>query len=124
MDITPLIPEGRQIIQSYGPAGFKVSGQRYETGIAVTPENTDIWTKKQLNDLSIDDFMSILEKADSYDVCLLGTGAVSVFPESSLLKELKSKGLKPDIMDSGAACRTYNVLMAEGRRVIALLLPL
>lgn len=124
MDVTPLIPEGRQIIQSYGANSFKVSGERYETGLIVTPEKTQEWVNKDINDLDINDFSSLLSSIKNYDVCLFGTGVRTVFPDASLLKQLKEQGLKPDIMDSGAACRTYNVLMAEDRRVIALLLPL
>ncbi len=124
MDITPLIPEGRQIIQSYGLNGFKVSGHRFDKGVIVTPEKSWLWTNKSADQLDLDDFASVLSKADQYDVCLFGTGKSTLFPQAGLIKDLKAKNLKPDIMDTGAACRTYNVLMAEDRRVIALLLPL
>ena len=73
--------------------------------------------------LSVDDFSPLFDVLDDIDVVLLGTGKSLVFPEPSMKKALKEKGLHIEVMDSGAACRTYNVLMAEGRRVVAALLP-
>lgn len=124
MDVTPLIPEGRQIIQSYGAGGFKVSGEKYQTGLIVTPEKTTSWVNKSADELSMDDFKILISNSSQYDVFLLGTGQMSAFPPKELLQQLRKENVNPDIMDTGAACRTYNVLMAEGRRVAALLLPL
>jgi uncharacterized protein len=123
MDVTPLIPEGLQIIQSYSAAGFRISGQRYTQAIFVTPEKTQVWTdKKNIEELESRDFL-ILEE-DTSDIILIGTGTTFCFLPTPLQKSLREKGIKPDMMDSGAACRTYNVLMAEGRRVAVFLMPL
>ncbi|MCB9964146.1 MAG: Mth938-like domain-containing protein [Rhodospirillales bacterium] len=123
MDVTPLIPAGRQIIQSYGATGFKISGIRYEDAVMVTPEKTWVWTgKPSVQDLSAADFTDYLPPGNAYDVYLLGTGKTSTFLPAPLLRDLKSRQIHPDVMESGAACRTYNVLMAEGRRVVAFLL--
>jgi len=125
MDVTPLIPEGRQIIQSYGASGFKVSGTLYKGAITVFPEKTREWPAatdlSHLNDNSFEDLVTV---ADQIDVVLLGTGARSEFFPPKLKNSLKEKGLIVEAMDTGAACRTYNVLMAEGRRVAAALLPI
>lgn len=124
MDVTPLIPEGRQIIQGYGAHGFKVSGHVYEGAVLVFPETTRAWTEAGAFDsLSEQSFADLVSVADDLDVVLLGTGAKSEFFPPKLRKTLKDKGLSVEAMDSGAACRTYNVLMAEGRRVAAALLP-
>ena len=74
-------------------------------------------------DIGVYDFEVLFDKADIIDVVLFGTGAKSEFFPPALKQELKQKGLSVDAMDTGAACRTYNVLMAEGRRVAAVLLP-
>jgi uncharacterized protein len=125
MDVTPLIRQGQQVIQSYGRSGFKVNGQRYEQAIIVTAEETKLWTdKKHIADLQLDDFSVLFETKEPQDLYLLGTGETFTFPSADLLNSLKDKNIKPDIMDTGAACRTYNVLMAEGRYVTALLLPI
>ncbi len=125
MDVTPLIPEGRQIIQSYGTSGFRVNDEKYGQAICVTPEKTSPWCHKlHVNDLRIEDFSALFDEAKQYDVYLLGTGETGIFLPQNLLKELRANHIKIECMDSGAACRTYNVLMAEGRRIAALLLPL
>lgn len=125
MDVTPLIPEGRQIIQRYGADGFKVSGKLYEGAVFVFPEVTHDWpAARSFADLSVDTFDQLFSKSDEIDVVLLGTGRKGEFFPPKLRQLLKNKGLSVDAMDTGAACRTYNVLMAEGRRVVAALLPI
>lgn len=124
MDVTPLIPMERKIIQSYSSGGFKVSGVFYSGGVLVFPDKVQNWHSPQnFEDLSENDFAYVLEDKDNIDVVLLGCGAKALFLNPFLRQAIKAKGLNIDVMDSGAACRTYNVLMAEGRRVAALLMP-
>lgn len=118
MDVTPLVKEGAQIIQSYADGGFKISGTRYEGAVLVTPEDVKPWAIESFEALSVVDFQSI--KAD---VILLGTGAKMHFLPAELKQALSQEGLYLDVMDTAAACRTYNVLMTEDRDVIAALLP-
>ena len=123
MDVTPLVKEGQQIIQSY-TNGFRVSGQKYDESIIVFPEKTLSWNKKRdVSDLSIEDFIVLAEYAVDIDVVLLGTGSKIKFLSGDLRAKLKGDNLHIETMDTGAACRTYNVLVAEGRRVVAALLP-
>lgn len=127
MDVTPLIKSDAQVIQSYAGGSFRVSGAVYEGPIIVTSTSTAPWAldnkKSEVKGLSEDDFRELVDKADEIDVVLLGCGARRQFIDPALKKALKDKGLSVDVMDTGAACRTYNVLMAEGRRVVAALLP-
>ena len=125
MDVTPLIKEGAQIIQSYGGGQFRVSGQAFEGAVLVYPDKSVSWQgAKDFQSLSADDFDDVLTHAsEDVDVVLLGTGSVMKIIPPALRNALKDKGLSVDSMDTGAACRTYNVLMAEGRRVVAALLP-
>jgi uncharacterized protein len=124
MDVTPLVPEGRQIIQGYGAGGFRVSGQSYDGAIFVTPMKTTAWNVRSFSTLCESDFASLFDQSDEIDVVLLGCGAKGEFLAPKLRAALKDKGLSVDVMGTGAACRTYNVLMAEGRRIVAALLPL
>ena len=123
MEITPLIPAGRQIIQSYGGGRFRVSGQVHEQAVIVFPTSIIKWNYAgNAADLKAEDFAEVIAQAHEIDVMLLGCGAkMELLPE--LKKALKAQGLNIDSMDTGAACRTYNVLMAEGRRIAAALLP-
>lgn len=124
MDLTPLIPEGRQIIQSYSANGFKVSGTFYQTPVIVTPTATRSWdAPDDFSRLQEKDFGALTSMAEDIDVLLLGSGERGAFFPPGIRQSLKEKGLVVETMDTGAACRTYNVLMAEGRRVVAALLP-
>ncbi len=125
MDVTPLVKQGQQIIQSYSGGRFKVSGERHDGAIVVFPSETQDWapSSHDICDLSVDDFEAVLAAKDELDVILFGTGANQEFLQPALKTALKKNGVHVDVMDTGAACRTYNVLMAEGRRVAALLMP-
>ncbi len=124
MDVTPLIRSDQQVIQSYAGGQFRVSGAVYDHAILVTPQGTMTWEDPvdAIADLTLESFSQIIEMADEIDVVLLGCGAKMAFMDMALKKALSEKGLPVDVMDSGAACRTYNVIMAEGRRVVAALL--
>ena len=126
MDVTPLIRQDQQVIQSYAGGKFKVSNEVYEGAILVMEDKTELWDVAvitDVKDLTPDHFKPLIENADAIDVVLLGSGAVMAFMPKDLKTALKEAGLSVDIMDTGAACRTYNVLMAEGRRVACALLP-
>ncbi len=124
MDVTPLVKSDQQIIQSYAGGRFRVSGTTYDHAVLVSPSDTCEWTvsgpAEMLNE---EDFRPLLDRAEDIDVVLLGTGAKLVFISPALKNTLKKQGLSIEAMDTGAACRTYNVLMAEGRRVFAALIP-
>lgn len=124
MDVTPLIREGQQIIQSYRAGVFRISSISYESALLVYPEETLLWNGvSSFDDLTLETFAPLIARADDLDVVLLGMGSSMKFLDPAFKNALSAKGLPIDIMDTGAACRTYNVLMAEGRRVVAALLP-
>ncbi len=127
MDVTPFIKVGQQIIQAYAGGTFKVSSVLYDQPICVMPEKTVVWNVPQntpITDMTIEHFDVVTCQASDIDVVLFGAGATMVFLPRPLKAALKDAGLPSvDIMDTGAACRTYNVLMAEGRRVACVLLP-
>ena len=124
MDVTPLVRKGQQIIQSYAGGRFRISGTLYSGAVIVRPEETLIWdvSTHDAERLGESDFKALDFLEASADVILLGTGNSQVFLSPS--QKLVLRGLKPEPMDTGAACRTYNVLMAGGRRVAAVLLPI
>lgn len=125
MDITPLIPKGRQIIEAYGDNGFRISGMRYEGPLIVLPTQCLSWSIAGQEEFTESLFDPILElrKEIKIDLILLGTGA-KIRPVPKLVREiLHHQGLVIEPMDTGAACRTYNILLAEGRDICAALLP-
>ncbi len=126
MDITPLIRSDQQVIVSYAGGIFKVSGTSYNHAILVTPDKTLSWgigDIANVSELEEQHFSSLISRADEIDVVLLGCGKDMAFMPAELKLTLKKAGLSVDIMGTGAACRTYNVLLSEGRRVACALMP-
>lgn len=124
MDITPLIPQGRQIVQSYAEGRFRVSGQVYEGPVIVFTDRTVLWTAQSpVEKMGANDFAQVISESDNLDVVLVGCGRTMETIPFPLRQKLKDQGIALEFMDTGAACRTYNVLMAEGRRVAAAMLP-
>ncbi len=122
MDLTPLVPAGRQMIDSYGEGRFTVSGIVHVGSILIFPERTLAWQVGALAELDFESFGPILAARQILEVVLLGCGARLRDVPRALRQELRQSGLNVEFMDTGAACRTYNVLAAEDRRVAAALI--
>jgi uncharacterized protein len=124
MDVTPLIPEGKQLVDAYGDGGFKVSGTAYRGGIIVFPQVTLSWSVTDFAALVPADFTAVMEagRAGEISLMLLGCGPRMLLLPPPLRQTLRAAGIVSEVMDTGAACRTYNVLLAEGRQVCAAML--
>jgi len=123
MELTPVVPSGRQIIESYGPRGFRVTGVSYARSILVFPDATLDWQVFGIDDVTPDALRPVVERGGT-EILLLGCGIRMRPVPADLRLALKAAGIGLEPMDTGAACRTYNVLLAEDRRVAAaLLLP-
>lgn len=98
-----------------------VNGKRYDHSIAVSPEAVhDDWRVAGFDELSEAHFSYFLVLKP--EVLLLGTGANQHFPHPRLYRTLTDAGISVECMDTPAACRTYNILAAEDRKVIAAIL--
>lgn len=122
MDVTPLIPADRQVIDSYGVAGFHVSGTAYDGAILVFPDATQPWAVSAFAEVTAESLSPVMARGD-VQILLLGCGRRMQPVPPALRQALRQAGIIVDVMDTGAACRTYNVLLAEDRRVAAALLP-
>jgi uncharacterized protein len=122
MDVTPLIPADRQVIDSYGARGFHVSGAGYEGAILVFPDATIPWPVSGLAEVTPESLRPVIEHG-GIELLLLGCGRRMQPVPPGLRQALRQSGIVLEVMDTGAACRTYNVLLAEERRVAAALLP-
>ena len=123
MDITPLVPEGRQIIESYGDDGFSISGERYPGPVIVWPEGVATWAVSGIGAAAIETLDAVFAAEPPIEILLIGSGATFEMAPAALRSALGARGVSIESMDTGAACRTYNVLMAEDRRVAAALIP-
>jgi len=121
LDVTPLVAKDRQVIESYGASGFRVSGNFYDGAILVLPQATHSWPVASLGDISAATLARVIEAG--IQILLLGCGRHMLPVPPALRQELRAHGVVIDAMDTGAACRTYNVLLAEDRLVAAALLP-
>lgn len=120
MDITPIIPAGRQLIKGYGDRGFTISGGRWEGSVLVFPDRSLAWYPTSMAEITVDSLAPVLDA--SPELLLLGCGSSMLPLPSALRVLLREAGIKVEIMDTGAACRTFNVLLAEDRRVAAALI--
>ncbi|HVM79582.1 MAG TPA: Mth938-like domain-containing protein [Stellaceae bacterium] len=123
MDLTPIIPAGRQVIESYGAGGFRVTGVLHRGSILVFPDATLTWAARDLAEVTMETLGPVAARG-GIEILLLGCGERMRPVAPELRRELRAAGIVVDAMDTGAACRTYNVLMAEDRRVAAALLAL
>jgi uncharacterized protein len=126
MDLTPHIPADRQVIESYGRGGFRVSGINHAGAVIVFPETTVAWAPVSVLEITAESLAAVSARAgteQAVEILLIGCGARMVPLPQGLRAALRANGVAIEPMDTGAACRTYDVLMAEGRRVAAALLP-
>lgn len=103
-------------VDGYGPGFFRVEGQVLRGAVIVQATRAAEWA-------GFDDPAPLLALAGQVDVLFLGTGAEIAHAPADLRRALESAGLGVEVMNSPAACRTYNVLAAEGRRVALAVLP-
>jgi len=110
-------------IEGYGEGRIVVDGRGYRESLVVSPERLiPGWGPTSVDELTEGHLMPLVEL--SPQVIVIGTGQRQVFPDPRLYFSLVAQGIGVEIMDTGAACRTYNILMAEGRRVAAGLIML
>jgi uncharacterized protein len=121
MELTPVFPGGRQVIEGYGASGFRVAGVLYARPILVFPDATLEWPVSRIEEVTLQALRPVLERGGT-EILLLGCGARMQPVPAALRQALKAAGIGLEAMDTGAACRTYNVLLAEDRRVAAALL--
>jgi len=109
------------IIRAYGP-GHVVVNQRELTGSLILTPDTIIteWPPQSFEQLSARHFEQVAELG--CEIALFGSGGRQRFPDTPLLAALLERGTGIEVMDTAAACRTYNILAAEGRSVAAALL--
>lgn len=111
---------GLQLFSGYGAGFVAVNDVRYETGVVVSPQAVSTWNVSSIEALTAADFGFI--GALQPEIVILGTGAAQRFPRPELARALSATGVGIEVMDSRAACRTYNILATEGRKVVAAVL--
>lgn len=123
MDITPQVPEGRQLIQSYGGGRFRIAGTVHPGSVLVLRERTLPWPVTSVAEIVVGTLQPLLDMPATArpDILIVGCGPTMTIAPLDLRRSLKSAGIALEWMGTGAACRTFNILLAEERRVAAAL---
>lgn len=103
-------------IDGYGPGFFRIGGQVFEGAVLALPTGVVPWG-------GFEDLEALLQMADALDVVFVGTGGEMAHLPPDFRAALEEAGIGVEVMASPTACRTYNVLLSEGRRVGLALLP-
>ena len=124
MDVTTFVPKDKQVIDSYGAGHFRIAKIVHESSVIVFPDRTIIWPVAGIHEISLQSFIPVMTAKPTVDVLLVGCGLQMHRLGRELLREFLEEGIGVETMDTGAACRTYNALLAEGRYVVAALVML
>lgn len=122
MPESPRFLPGRHAIDAYGDGGFRFGAMSHRGSILILPSGIRAWSATAARDLDTADFALVFAEAGDIDVLLVGTGQTLMPISGPLHGSLREAGISADAMPTGTAARTYNVLMAENRRLAAALI--
>ena len=122
-DITPKIPEGKKVIDAYGGGGFTVNEEKIKSSILILPDEVVEFNAENLEQIDSSNFLTHIEaNISAIELILVGGGLATDFLDTNIEKFLRKNSVSVEYMDTGAACRTYNILLSEERKVAALLI--
>ncbi|HRD75171.1 MAG TPA: MTH938/NDUFAF3 family protein [Hyphomicrobiaceae bacterium] len=114
---------GQAPIDAYGNGGFRFAGMSHRGAILCLPSAILVWRPSAVDDIGEPDLAAVLAEPRAVKHLLIGTGLRFALPPRAILRRLADAGIGAEPMDTGAACRTYNILLSERRPVAAALLP-
>ncbi len=120
----PGFAPGRHPIEGYGAEGFRFAGMAHPGSILALPSGIRAWPVTDLSAVTEADLAPLIAERDAIEILIIGSGRKAMLPIGPLADRLREAGFRPDFMDTSAAARTYNVLLAEDRRVAALLVSM
>lgn len=110
------------LIQSHVKGAVRVRNLEYTSSLIVTPEQVVSWPITNISALNSDAFSGLFELDYQPELVILGTGESLIFPQPEQTSVLIKRAIGLEVMDTAAACRTYNILADDGRKVVALLI--
>lgn len=113
-----------QLIEAFGNHGFKLNGQRYEGSVIVFADHTESWPVTDWAVVQGDDFRPILQAKSLPEIVIAGCGERFEMVPKAIKRLFHDYGISIEAMDTGTACRTYNILLSEGRKVAAALVAI
>lgn len=121
MTQVPFYP-GRAPVDAYGNGGFRFAGMSHRGSILCTPSGIASWEPTRIEEVTLASLASVLVERNAIEFLILGSGTELRHANVEVRTGLAEAGVGLETMDTGAACRTYNVLLAEGRPVAAALI--
>ncbi len=122
MDISQPAARGGQLIQGYGDGRFRIAGRVYDGSVVVFTERSALWDIAPDGPVTFNALTPVIEAAESPDILLIGCGAAFAAEPPGLRRQLKTAGISLEWMATGAACRTFNILLSENRACAAALI--
>ena len=119
--VTSVPTATRNVITGYGDGGFRIGERRHEGSLIVFPDAVLVWPVTGMPDVTPVTLAEVAARSALVDILLIGCGDASEVPSRDVRDFLRPRGIVVDAMTTGAACRTYNILMAEKRLVAAAL---
>lgn len=116
MQLNEISFAGSVPVDGYGPGFFRIGGEVMQGAVLTGPAGTTTWD-------GYDDAQTLLALAGEIDVLFVGTGVEIAHIPADLRQSIEAAGIGVEVMNSPAACRTYNVLLSEGRRIALAALP-
>lgn len=120
MRFTQQRQDGNNLIRRYGADFVAIGEQELRASCIVTAHSVDPWPPRSVDELAVEHLAALFEK--NPEIVVLSTGARQVFPRAALRAEFATRKIGLEVMEVGAACRTFNVLVGEERRVLAAIL--
>jgi uncharacterized protein len=122
MELTQIVLADRQVIERYAPGGFRITGVVWRGSVLVFPDLTQEWPVAEAALVTSASLQPVIEHG-GVQILLLGLGRHMAPVSRELRGALRQAGIVIEPMDTGAACRTFNTLVSEDRRVAAALIP-
>lgn len=122
MGLEPMHFPGRPPIDSYGNGGFRFDGLSHRGSLMILPSGIYAWNIERVEQFSVENFTTLFKEASEIEVLLLGTGHDIVRLSASLMDAFRDHVIIADSMNTGAAVRTYNIMLAENRAVAVAML--
>jgi uncharacterized protein len=113
---------GRHIIDAYGGGGFRFADMSHRGSILALPSGVHAWPVTSFADVNVVCLAPVLAQASTIEVLLIGTGLEMVVLPEAVRAALRQAGIRVDTMPTGAAARTYNIMVGENRAVAAALI--
>jgi uncharacterized protein len=124
VEITAQESKGRPAIEAYGGGRFRIAGRVHQGSVLILPDKAIAWPVDAIEAVDAASLAEVLARKGALDILILGVGVDTVMVDVALRGAFIEARIALEVMATGAACRTYNVLLAEDRRVAAALIAI